>query len=263
MADNRRTPGLSSLSRNTLASAAYTSHGTQLRQSHVQSLQTQLSVFQELLHNFSKTHAKDIRSNPQFRAEFARMCNAIGVDPLVSSNTNAKGGGKGEGQGSFWAQMLGGSVNDFYFELAVRVVEVCRDTRAENGGIVSVTEVCQRVSKGRGIGGGMTVSEDDVLQAVKSLQPLGCGFDVLQLGSKNMIRSVPKELSTDQSVVLDAVQVLGYVTVGMLVVNLRWKRERAKAVVGDLVEGGLVWVDTQAEETEYWTPAAVHEIDVG
>jgi hypothetical protein len=29
-------------------------------------------------------------------------------------------------------QLLGGSVNDFYFELAVRVVEVCGQTREEN-----------------------------------------------------------------------------------------------------------------------------------
>lgn len=84
------------------------------------------------------------------------MCNAIGVDPLISSNTKKPGSGA---TGSFWTQMLGGSVNDFYFELAVRVVEVCRDTRAENGGMMAVDEVAQRVQKGRGIGGGMEVSE--------------------------------------------------------------------------------------------------------
>lgn len=86
------------------------------------------------------------------------MCNAIGVDPLVSSHSR-KSGSAGGGAGSFWAHMLGGSVNDFYFELAVRVVEVCRDTRAVNGGMIAVNEVAKRVQKGRGIGGGMEVSE--------------------------------------------------------------------------------------------------------
>lgn len=156
MANSRRTPGLSAFSRNTITTAQYASHGSQLRNSHSTSLQTQLSVFQSLLHQFSITHARDIRSNPTFRAEFARMCNAIGVDPLISSNT--KKGGQG-GTGSFWSQMLGGSVNDFYFELAVRVVEVCRETRAENGGMMAVDEIAKRVQKGRGIGGGMEVSE--------------------------------------------------------------------------------------------------------
>ncbi|KAL9050673.1 MAG: hypothetical protein Q9162_006495 [Coniocarpon cinnabarinum] len=261
MANDRRTPGLSAFSRNTLTSAQYASHGNQLRQNHTQSLQTQLSVFQELLHQFSKTHAKDIKSNPQFRAEFARMCNAIGVDPLVSSNT--KKPTSSENSGSFWAQMLGGSVNDFYFELAVRVVEVCRNTRSENGGIIAVSEVAQRVQKARGIGGGMEVSEDDVRQAVKALQPLSSGFAEMSLGAKLMIRSVPKELNPDQAVVLEAVQVLGYVTVSLLQVNLRWQRPRAKAVLEDLVEDSLLWVDTQADETEYWTPASIREPGVG
>ena len=151
---SRRGVGLSAFS-NDAVKNAYAQYGVSVQASQLDSLQTQLSVFQQLLHNFSITHAKDIRSNPTFRAEFARMCNAIGVDPLASSHTSkdAKGGG------SIWSQMLGGSVNDFYFELAVRVVEVCRETRAENGGMVAVAEVQKRVQRGKGIGGGMVVSE--------------------------------------------------------------------------------------------------------
>jgi ESCRT-II complex subunit VPS22 len=161
MSLNRRGVGLSAFTQNRISTAQYASHGSALRSAQTDSFQTQLSVFQQLLHQFSITHAKDIRSNPTFRAEFARMCNAIGVDPLASSHKKVASdgaGGKVDG-GSFWAQMLGGSVNDFYFELAVRVVEVCRDTRAENGGMLAVAEVRQRVQKGKGIGGGMEVSE--------------------------------------------------------------------------------------------------------
>ena len=55
--------------------------------------------------------------------------------------------------------MLGGDVNDFYFGLAVRVVEVCRESRGENGGLLGVKECKERVRKGKGIGGGMEVSE--------------------------------------------------------------------------------------------------------
>jgi hypothetical protein len=33
-----------------------------------------------------------IKSNPTFRAEFARMCNTIGVDPLAASNVKGKNG---------------------------------------------------------------------------------------------------------------------------------------------------------------------------
>ena len=158
MSGSRRGVGLSAFSRNALTSDLYASHGASLRTAHAESLANQLSVFQAALHSFSLSHGAEIRSDPSFRAEFARMCNTIGVDPLASSNHKGARGGKGEG-GSFWAQMLGGSVNDFYFELAVRVVEVCRETRDENGGMIAVAEVQKRVEKGKGIGGGMEVSQ--------------------------------------------------------------------------------------------------------
>ena len=69
-----------------------------------------------------------------------------------------------------------------------------------------------------------------------------------------MIRSIPKGLSTDQSTVLEAIQVLGYVTASMLEDNLRWEHERAETVLEDLLADSLVWVDLQAVEKEYWGP---------
>jgi ESCRT-II complex subunit VPS22 len=252
---SRRTPGLSSLTSSRIASSQYASHGASLRNQNAQSLSTQLEVFQSLLHNFAVVHAKDIRANPEFRAEFARMCSALGVDFLASSHHRGKG--KEKGSGSIWAQILGSSVNDFYFNLGVLIVEECRATRAENGGLISVAEVRQRIQRGRGIGGGMDVSDDDVMRAVESLSPLGSGFSIVKIGHRSLIRSVPKELNTDQSTVLEAIQVLGYVTVSMLQLNLSWERPRAYAVIEDLMADSLVWVDTQAGENEYWSPAHI------
>lgn len=140
---SRKAVGLAAFDRSRLTSAQFASHGSNLRSTHASSLSTQLSVFRSLLQQFAQTHAKDIRSNPSFRAEFGRMCAAIGVDPLASSS------GAGRGEGSLWSQLLGGSVNDFYFELAVRVVEVCGQTREENGGMMPVKECRQRIMKGR------------------------------------------------------------------------------------------------------------------
>lgn len=143
--------GLGALTRNSRTNQQYALHGERLQKSQIDKLNTQLSVFQAALLEFSRTHAKDIRSNPEFRAEFARMCTAIGVDPLASSSNK---------KGSFWAEMLGTSVNDFYFELAVRVVEVCRRTRDENGGLIAVAEVKDRIMKlDEKIGGTSDVSE--------------------------------------------------------------------------------------------------------
>lgn len=251
----RRTPGLSSLTSSRIANSQYASHGASLRNQNAQSLSTQLEVFQSALHNFALIHAKDIRADPAFRAEFARMCSALGVDFLASSHH--KEPGKGSTSGSIWAQTLGSTVNDFYFNLGVHIVEECRATRAENGGLISVAEMRQRIQKGRGVGGGMDVSDDDITRAVESLAPLGACFSIMKIGHRSLIRSVPKDFNMDQSTVLEAIQVLGYVTVSMLQLNLGWERPRAYAVVEDLMADSLVWVDTQAGENEYWSPAFI------
>lgn len=259
MASNRRGVGLSAFSNAAISSDQYAKHGEQLRNSHAEALANQLSVFQAVLHNFSLTHAKDIRSNPKFRAEFARMCNAIGVDPLAGSNVKSGRGGVGT-EGSVWAKMLGSSVNDFYFELGVRVVEVCRETRNENGGMIAVSDLRKRIAKGRTglVGGGMDVTDDDITRAIESLEPLGGMFKTQVFGGSKFIRSVAKELNPDQSKVLEVIQVLGHVTVSMLQANLAWERARAIAVIDDLVADSLVWIDAQAEETEFWSPVSMH-----
>ncbi len=96
---------------------------------------------------------------------------------------------------------------------------------------------------------------------MKSLKPLGSGFAIIEVGGRAMIRSIPKELSTDQSAVLEAIQVLGYVTVSMLQDNLIWERPRAETVCKDLLADSLVWIDEQCEETEYWSPTFIHDME--
>lgn len=144
----------------------------------------------------------------------------------------------------------------------MRVVEVCGATRGENGGLIGVRELRERLSRGR-MEGAPEIADDDVLRAVGTLKPLGSSYSVVRVGSKPYIRSVPKELNTDQSAVLEAAQVLGYVSVSMLMVNLRWARARAQTAVDDLLGEGMLWVDKQAPEWEYWSPGFMLDADGG
>ncbi|KND90731.1 Vacuolar-sorting protein SNF8 [Tolypocladium ophioglossoides CBS 100239] len=270
---SRKGVGIEAFDRSRVTSAHYASHGSSLRATNAQALETQLSVFRSLLQQFAQTHAKDIRSDPSFRAQFARMCTAIGVDPLASSSNSGSGsgsGGAGGGVGSIWAQLLGKTVNDFYFELAVRVVEVCGATRGENGGLIGLREVRERLSRGRGDvegssgGGASDISEDDVRRAVETLRPLGGSYGIVRVGRKEYIRSVPRELSGDQAAVVEAAQVLGYVSVSMLRDNLGWERARCRTVIDDLVAEGMLWVDQQtAGEWEYWRPSFMVDTEGG
>ncbi|KAF3081336.1 hypothetical protein TWF569_006492 [Orbilia oligospora] len=234
----RRRVGLAALDRRAQDSQTRSTHGATLRRTHQSELTTQLSVFQAALSTFSTQYSSEIRQNPKFRSEFARMCTTIGIDPLAASSNRPK-----EKGGSIWSELLGTQVNDFYFELAVKIVEVCRDTRSKNGGLISVSEVQSTLlKKDQSTGGGGTglqISEDDIIRKT------------------NMIRSVPKELNRDQAKVLEVIQVLGFVTIGVLVDNLGWIAPRAQAVVDDLMAEAYLWVDEQEGETSYWAPCSL------
>lgn len=153
----RRGVGLSAFQNRTSVSSSYATHGASLRSAHLRSMETQLSVFQSQLHAFALQHGDAIQSNPAFRAEFTRMCNAIGVDPLAASNVKAKGAPAKSG---WWAQLRKrGDESDLHARVAMRVVELCRASRNENGGLIGVQECKEKVRKGQGIGGEMEITK--------------------------------------------------------------------------------------------------------
>ena len=128
-------------------------------------------------------------TQPYFRAQFQKMCEKIGVDPLASSK-------------GLWGELLG--LGDFYYELGVQIIEVCIRTRPHNGGIIGVHELLQRLksrSKHRA-----ETSVDDVVRSVGKLKRLGSGFGILRVGRQRqiMVVSVPLELGERSSSKIDA-----------------------------------------------------------
>uniref|UniRef100_A0A1I7XGC5 Secreted protein n=1 Tax=Heterorhabditis bacteriophora TaxID=37862 RepID=A0A1I7XGC5_HETBA len=89
--------------------AKFIAKGEQMAGEQLMMFSKQLEDFIIRLEQFAHKHRDEIRKNSQFRRHFQEMCASVGVDPLAS--------GKG-----FWAEKLG--VGDFYYELAVQIVEV-------------------------------------------------------------------------------------------------------------------------------------------
>lgn len=48
----------------------------------------------------------------------------------------------------------------------------------------------------------------------------------------------------------------------MLRANLNWEMARAKTVLDDLLADGLVWLDSQCPENQYWSPQSLLDEDV-
>jgi len=117
------------------------------------------------------------------------------------------------------------------------------------------------VSRLRGVGGGV-ITEDDVVRSIKTLQPLGAGYEVVEVGGgRKMVRSVVKELDEDQAVVLAIAQEEGgRIVEDILVMRKGWTRERATAALENmLLRDGLCWLDEQDERSarSYWVPSVM------
>jgi ESCRT-II complex subunit VPS22 len=93
------------------------------------------------------------------------------------------------------------------------------------------------------------ITPADIIASLHLLKPLGAGYTVLEMGGITYIRSVPKELDTDQSMLL----VLASDTGGRLYPadvadKTGWSLLRANTALEDAVmREGIAWVDEQEE----------------
>ncbi|KAH7544359.1 hypothetical protein JRO89_XS15G0154400 [Xanthoceras sorbifolium] len=209
----------------------------------------------------------DIRKNPTFRSQFHEMCAKVGVDPLASNK-------------GFWAELLG--IGDFYYELEgkvmyfklalpvniaglwkfcidmlhwVQIVEICLATRPHNGGLINLQELCKLLRQRRK-SDREAVSEDDCLRAISKLKVLGSGFEVISVGKKKLVRSVPTELNKDHNQILELAQAQGFVTVDEVEKRLSWTSGHAIDALDTLLDEGLAMIDDGHRDGKrlYWFP---------
>jgi ESCRT-II complex subunit VPS22 len=234
----RRGPGISGIQRAQQAQIAMKSKGSEIHQAELSQMKDQMEKFHTNLEEFAKKYKKDINRNPEFRKHFQDMCTKIGVDPLASNK-------------GFWSEMLG--VGDFYYELGVQIIQICLKTRSKNGGIIDAAELTKHLTELRGKHS-QPISIDDIERATKKLKVLGSGFEVLTVGSRKMIQSVPCELNTDHTTVLVLAQKSGWVNASVIKKELGWTNERIDAVLDLLIRESMAWLDLQHESGEptYW-----------
>lgn len=218
--------------------------GKEMQAENIQHVTALMSTFKDSLEDFARKYKRDINANPVFRNEFQKMCTKIGVDPLASNK-------------GFWAQLLG--VGDFYYELAVQIIEICLVTRPLNGGLMSLEDLTQRLRRRRKLD---RISEDDVKTAIGKVHLLGAGFQLLQSGNNTLVVSVPTELNSDHAAILQVAQGnASHVTLQGLKTQLKWEEQRLKRALNLMMQAGMVWVDEQAgsgkneENVGYWVPS--------
>uniref|UniRef100_A0A7S0ZAI5 Vacuolar-sorting protein SNF8 n=1 Tax=Timspurckia oligopyrenoides TaxID=708627 RepID=A0A7S0ZAI5_9RHOD len=232
----RRGIGVSGLQEEAMRQRAFEERGAALEAETVEKMKLQMIEFQKNLEIFAKNHKKEIQTNPEFRTQFHKMCATAGVDPLTSTK-------------GVWSEVLG--VGNYYYELAIRTAEICINTRVLNGGMLEVSECKKRLEQKR-----FTytehVSEDDIERAVKKLKVLQGGFDIVRLGKKSVIQSIPMELSPDHTTILRLAENTGFLTLSSTVNALKWQENRVRDAFEYFLQHEIAWIDTQTKESTYW-----------
>lgn len=243
--------GMSAIDKSKTQASKFQEKSTEIAENQLVKLNEQMESFRSHLQTFATKHKKEIRKNPVFRRQFQEMCAALGVDPLQSSS-------------NFWTKLLG--VGDFYYELAVQVVEVCMATSHRTGGFMQLRDLLQRVKASRNVAKvkfnstADEIEEEDVLKAIEKLSKLGGGIKAIPSAKTYIVQSVPSELSMDSTVVLlQAQERGGHVDLSSLITAHKWSNERATKVINQMIMEGVVWIDNQTPngETFYWFPGLV------
>lgn len=196
----------------------------------------QLKLFQEKLIQFAIEHNEELKENIEFKSKFLKMCNTIGIDPLALFNKDR--------------HLF--NVNDYYYEICVKLIQICRDIKDLNGGIVSLEEL-QKIYFNEA-----NVTQADIEKSVQMLASLDGGFEIFQIRDHlKFLRSVPNELTLDQTKVLEVCSVMGYASINLLHINLNWERVRCKTTLNEMITNGLLWMDNQCGGNEilYWDPS--------
>lgn len=235
----RRKVGVSAVVKKQAENEQYTKVGRTMEETKLSFVQDVLSSFKTALADFAAKHKDRINSDPEFRQQFHAMCLSAGVDPLAS--------GKG-----FWADILG--VGDFYFELGVKIIQITVQTRAENGGVMALRDIHDRIRRSGKLS--HEISIEDLIRAIEKLAVLGGGFKVIKVAGNPMVVSVPLEMNTDHEFVIAAAsEEGGMVTEGLMAGLHGWSSDRFDRIVSTLLQEGIVWLDYHNGEKIYYFPS--------
>lgn len=237
----RRAVGLSGLQKKKENEAKLREVGNNMAIINSKDMQEQVAIFKGHLERFARLHSGDLGKNPILRTKFQRMCTAIGVDPLYSSK-------------GYWSQFLG-TLSDWYWELAIQVVETCLIYSDNNGGLTDLHLVHDRILRKRKTTT-KEITMDDIVKSVETLKPLCSGYKIISLKDGKMaIQSIPLQLSKDSIDLLGRTEQLGnegYFT-NAHVEDWGWSLIRMERAIEPMLEEGILWVDNcPLAGLKYW-----------
>lgn len=164
-------------------------------------------------------------SDPLFRADFLKMCRAIGVDPLSSNKGVFKG-------------LFSQTSKEYYYRLATQVSSICLVLKDRNGGYLSINDCIQylkKISKNN-----EDVNKEDVIKAIEVLgKDLKGTFRVIE---GDIICCVPFGMNDDYKKVMEYFE--DKFTFQDLI-NKGFSSRQAESVIDSMLENGMICEDNQ------------------
>jgi hypothetical protein len=115
--------------------------------------------------------------------------------------------------------------SDFYSRLGIKVLKICEKYKPLNGGVMAIADIVAINNQSKF---NDKITADDVIAAMKSLELLGTGC---QLINKQYISTSPFPISEDSQKLLQLFKQSGFVNESMVKANLGWVRERFVLVI--------------------------------
>jgi ESCRT-II complex subunit VPS22 len=236
----RRGVGIGAINKKQAEQQKFAATANQIAENQVEKLTQQMEVFKKNLEEFAFKYKNEIKNSPQFRKQFQDMCANIGVDPLASSK-------------GFWSELLG--VGDFYYEIAVQIVEMCNMYQEKTGGLLYLDFILEKLKKQRSRFT-QEISLDDCMRAIKKLHAFGNGFTLISMkNDRYIVQSIPEELNLDQTKILQLAEVKnGCLTKQDINSLLGWDNFRIDNCIEFMLKEGVIWVDGQSKPTSYYFP---------
>ena len=212
----------------------------------IQKLKECVVKLQDCLKGIVENQKKELQGDEEYQKKFYKLCNDIGVDPF----TQKKG---------FLAGLLNKNLDEYYRSLGMRVLNVCLNTRYENGGLIDILELKGRLNamnKGRK----GEVHRDDIRVAVKKLSCLSSTLTIEKVqdeegGVVEYVKSADMEFSPDSLRILaKANRCKGKVQIADMGQNKndKWRKE-----LDLFVSKGIAWIDVHDTVTTYYFPTII------
>ena len=199
--------------------------GAELAIKSLEIMGNKLQTLHSDLQRLEKKYKSDMKKNPELSRRVMKLREELGLPRAIGIyEIGAK---------PTFIQRLKGQ-DEYVNFIALRILEIGKQFRAQTGGILSISEVVLKLNDESQ---GITVSIADVTSALKLLQNNAMIHEIRQLAGMKVVVFVDPKLSNDHQTILElAARFQGQIGLTEMVKETSWTLERVNQALSQLFQ---------------------------